>query len=631
MHLRRVLIQNFRSIREAVIEFQPRCRILVGVNEAGKSNVLRALALLDPASPISANDQRVPTASEGPVSHSRVQFIFALDDAERAAAMALVSEGILARDLDAPVLSRGGHVYSLRAIFGTEFDAVYDVDVQRGLRVGGAAALEGAAVVDGWLVAGPDCPAETAVNDDGEVRRVSTLHAFRRSAVSGHPPELFQILTIGRLNGLISAAIGRVVEDCLPACVYWSYSERHLLPSQIHLDDFAANPQMCEPLRQMFVLAGHRDIAAALKQAASTPRGLRILLTRVADKTTEYVHRAWKEYKNIRIQLDPNGELIDVSIKDGSNLFDLASRSEGFKRFITFLLLVSTRVNARELADAVLLYDEPEMSLHPTAVRYLLEELLHISRTNHVVFTTHSIFMVDRNALHRHIVVRKEDEVTRLDCGEHSDDLDEEILYNALGYSVFESLRAANLLFEGWTDKRLFDVAVHSLPDGELKGQLTALGTCHVRGLKDIGRLAPLLDLTNRRWCVVSDGDAVARSFQQQQRQSSRTSTWYRYDEFVPGVVTAEDFVVPSAFAPVVAAIREEHPTLREFSLDGNPFNKEAQIKQWLLEGRVSNIKTQVDRVKRAVFENLSAEHIEARYRTVLSALAAKLAIDEAS
>jgi predicted ATP-dependent endonuclease of OLD family len=48
MKLTNVEIKNFRSLDKLDFEFNPNCRILVGINESGKSNILKALAMLEP-------------------------------------------------------------------------------------------------------------------------------------------------------------------------------------------------------------------------------------------------------------------------------------------------------------------------------------------------------------------------------------------------------------------------------------------------------------------------------------------------------------------------------------------------------------------------------------------------------
>lgn len=58
MKLDRVQISQFRSIKDLEIRFQPTCRILVGKNESGKSNILKALSLLNDDISIDVSDLR---------------------------------------------------------------------------------------------------------------------------------------------------------------------------------------------------------------------------------------------------------------------------------------------------------------------------------------------------------------------------------------------------------------------------------------------------------------------------------------------------------------------------------------------------------------------------------------------
>ena len=189
-----------------------------------------------------------------------------------------------------------------------------------------------------------------------------------------------------------------------------------------------------------------------------------------------------------------NGENIESSIKEMFNVYEFSKRSDGFKRFITFLLTVSTQVKTNKLTDALYIHDEPEISLHPSGARYLLDELIKISATNYVIFSTHSIFMIDREKTERHYIVNKKDEVTTIDQVNESNITDEEVIYNALGYSVFENLKLRNIIFEGWKDKKLFEIAIGKIPSAlnNLK-ILTEIGLCHAKGVKDITRVVNIL------------------------------------------------------------------------------------------------------------------------------------------
>jgi len=49
--------------------------------------------------------------------------------------------------------------------------------------------------------------------------------------------------------------------------------------------------------------------------------------------------------------------------------------------------------------------------------------------------------MIDRENINRHLIVTKKDEKTKIANVTESNIVDEEVLYNALGYSIFESLQ----------------------------------------------------------------------------------------------------------------------------------------------------------------------------------------------
>jgi 5S rRNA maturation endonuclease (ribonuclease M5) len=78
----------------------------------------------------------------------------------------------------------------------------------------------------------------------------------------------------------------------------------------------------------------------------------------------------------------------------------LESRSTGLQWFLSFFLvfLVESR---GEHANAILLLDEPGHSLHPLAQRDLSAFFANLSKTNQIVYTTHSPFLIDADRLER--------------------------------------------------------------------------------------------------------------------------------------------------------------------------------------------------------------------------------------
>lgn len=633
MRLTRAEIRNFRSIRNVSIGFEPRCRILVGINESGKSNILRALALLD--------ENRQPTPAdlgdfppdEDPSQPAYVRFVFVLDKSERTTAFEEARTKVLSPSPAEPLLAQGGKRLSLAQFIETRTEGLYTVNILTGGRSTQSWSLPESFEATGrWFKPSPQCPPDyTLTLSDSRQARLKAYYLLHGNLVSDVPQNYLAPISPEDVNSLAVAEIVKLVRDNLPACLYWTYSESLLLPPQIPLDQFASNPAMCEPLRHMFVLAEIDDIYSAVNKAKARPNGIRNLLNRVAARATKHMRSVWREYKGITIELAPNGSNIDASVKDKYNLYDFSRRSDGFKRFISFLLIVSAKARTEELVNTLYLHDEPDISLHPSGARYLRDELIKVANTNYVVYSTHSIFMVDRELLHRHLIVEKSSEVTEVREVDESNITDEEVIYNALGYSIFENLKKANVVFEGWRDKRLCQLALKTVPAKHkgLKAAFSEVGMCHARGVKDISRITPLLELAGRYWVVVSDGDRAAIDHQQ---QYDGAGPWLRYDEVLPesGIITSEDFVKPETFKPQIESLRSENPALPELPLDAltGANGKLYVIRKWLQSGGLSpdQQKSTLESLKERLYEALKPIHIEERYYEFLEALAKRLA-----
>jgi len=631
VRLTRVHIRNFRSIANTWITFEPTCRILVGINESGKSNILRALALLDDDRNPTPDDVREFAPDENPDQDAFVRFFFALEKEERAQCYEDSLEKILVDDPAATVLRHGSARYNLEKFFELKHEGTYEVDLRtRKRRALGWRLSEGFTVAPGWKKPSAACPPNfQVVKGDGASAPLVSFSLIHESAVREVPSEYLTSVEPEGVNNLALQEINPLVRGELPGCMFWSYSEENLLPARINLASFAATPASCIPLKVMFALADITNVTTAVQQAEARANGMRNLLDRVAKRSTQHLHSIWKDYRGVRIGLALNGPNIEASIKDHHNHFDLSRRSDGFKRFVTFLLMISAQVKVKTLLDTLYLQDEPDAGLHPSGARYLRDELIRIARNNFVVFSTHSPFMIDKELLGRHLIVEKKAEVTTVREVDESNVVDEEVIYNAIGYSIFENLKARNIIFEGWRDKRLFQVAMQAVPSklGKLKSTLADVGLCHAQGVKDIGKVAMLLELGDREWIVISDADRVAV---EQQREYDGKGPWYRYDQLLERgpVLTGEDFVKAEtvrAVATRVAAGRQSEE-LPLAALQGDQ-PKLATVKGWLQRGGVSGqeLKLLVDMIKEQLFSNLKPSQVEPKYYEFLSELAKKL------
>jgi predicted ATP-dependent endonuclease of OLD family len=181
------------------------------------------------------------------------------------------------------------------------------------------------------------------------------------------------------------------------------------------------------------------------------------------EKVTEYINNIWKEHK-IEISVVVNWPFCEVHIKDNDMKYDysMSQRSDGFKQFMSLLLSFSAENKCKALKNNIILIDEPELHLHPSAIKDMRKELINLGKNNHVIVATHSNYMVDTAVPERHWIVKKEKGETTIDpLGENSDFYDDEVLYPAFGLNFFKELLPENIIVvEGITDKNIFSHAI---------------------------------------------------------------------------------------------------------------------------------------------------------------------------
>jgi hypothetical protein len=79
MKLSYVEIKSYRSIQALSLKLDPKCRILVGINESGKTNILNAMNLLDPKEVATRRDLREPGLHEAQIIEAHIGFIFSFE------------------------------------------------------------------------------------------------------------------------------------------------------------------------------------------------------------------------------------------------------------------------------------------------------------------------------------------------------------------------------------------------------------------------------------------------------------------------------------------------------------------------------------------------------------------------
>lgn len=631
MKLLKAQIKNFRSIKECTVTFEPRGLILVGINESGKSNILKALSLLSPSVEPKPEDVRYELPDEV-VESAFVQFHFFLEEDDQTVADDAFNSKILGGGKNRLFLvDSSKQNLSSKAIIGKHNDFLYVVDLKNADKSAKYWKLvEQHTKYGTWKKPSKKCPDDLEVaKEDGTKVLLKDLYLIDQNLTTELDPTVIEEPTPEYIYQCIASECLKVVKKNLPDTIFWSYSEKNLLPPSVGIEEFCANPDICIPLKNMFILAGKPNIKEAIESARNRPTTSPFinLLSKVAEQTTQHFKEVWKEYRDIQFDLLPDGDKIIATVLE-KNRYDFSQRSDGFKRFVSFLLLISVNVKTDHLKNTLILIDEPDMSLHPSGSRYLRDELIKISAKNNLLFSTHSIFMIDPNRIDRHIIVKKKDEITTIETAEDSNIVDEEVLFNSLGYSVFSILKQKNLIFEGWTDKQLFDVALSRVPNQYSSVKtLKDIGICYAKGVKQIKSITPMIELAKRECFILSDADAPARQHQNDFQQNSHYGQWKRYDELLTThtVITAEDFVKDSAIQVQIEALRADDSSLPQFNQASlnNPSGKLSAVNQWLAQSgyQGDRLRHSLESLKGKLFEQLRSSEIELYYYEMLNSL----------
>lgn len=628
MKLIKAEINNFRSIKKEVVSFDPACRVLVGINESGKSNILKALRLLsNEYDPSRKDDVREILPDEDTIDEAYVKFYFRLDKSETDELFTEVSAKILASAKDPEIVLNNGVATGLKTFCNQRIDVRYHIDLVKETKECRYINFPNGTTLNGdWKKPSVTCPPEFEVEVRGKKEKLSSFALVRATDFSDIPPEYLEEAKIDTLSDLMGPASNEIMESYLMEALFWEYDEANLLPSEIGMDAFAAKPEDCIPLKNMFILGGIDKIKTEIDRIKTLSNNQKQnFLNGIASKTTAHFRSVWKEYKNIEFQLRLDGEKIVPAIKE-KNSFDFSKRSDGFKRFVTFLLMISVNVKTDNLNNTLLLIDEPDSSLHPSGARYLRDELIRISLKNYVLYSTHSIFMIDAGNISRHYIVKKNDEITTIETAKDSNLVEEEVIFNALGYSVFETLNEKNVIFEGWKDKKLFLTAIEKA-NATVKASLKDVGICHAKGAKHIKAMTPMMELANRKCVIVSDSDNPAKEQQKQYKHMKGYGDWKTYQDVDTSLVaiTGEDFVKNSHIVKQVNTVITGFslPIFADTDLTISK-DKLKTIENWLRTNGLTNeqIKDTVEKIKDLIFDTLTHKDIEDCYENLMKGIA---------
>lgn len=485
-------VTNFRSVDDSGWINTDSVTSLIGVNESGKTNLQIPLWKLNPAQegeihPNSDYPKRIfGTIRENPGDYAFIAGKFALPTelANKLAALANVDSDVTA-EVTVERYFDGEYVIDFHLFVKPQvpLEAVTSVLAASIMQIQAITPLKTEKQGHPLLLQKlATFPVLFETNQRPMAAKLRALIASVKKLVPESPPKSSALYP--RVQGLVdelqalletetapipSVAPGmkEAVLAALPKFVY--YSNYGNLDSEIYLPHVVQNLSRSDlgakeaakarTLRVLFrfvklepaeILAlgqDHKDLSrqpteSEIAAIAEKKRERSILLQSAStDLTTKF--KQWWKQGNYRFRFEADGDHFRIWVSDDRRPeeIELESRSTGLQWFLSFYLVFLVESQGGAHQSAILLLDEPGLSLHPLAQRDLAEFFNSLATTNQIVFTTHSPFLVDADRLDR---VRKvyvdEDGTTRA-----SPDLRKSSAKNAQAGAAYAVYSALNL------------------------------------------------------------------------------------------------------------------------------------------------------------------------------------------
>jgi AAA ATPase domain len=512
MRLKEARVTNYRSVRDTGwFEIEKDKTILVGINEAGKSAVLQALQQLNPPNDAPKFDplRDYPRAKFNDITTGKV----------KATDTTVVQGKFVLEPNDITALPDGFHscVYVVgRKLDNTAWHTLEDApevtkfgDVEKDLLRLAAhadgripAPVEGApaqpepsealsSIIKGWT------PASSVAGDNAKHLEdwLKKTLPFIDEKAKDEEVRYDALLRKVRIAAARDEVLSRLHKSMPLFVLFNNYFRVRPL---IHLDHLAQRIDQkvlddeqydfgntCLLKLLGFTARQLSDLGRATEPPAGDATALRkyrdqldnrsYQLNAASVRLTHEIRSVWRpdsskgEADRLRLQADQ--QYLKVVVEDELGVeIELDQRSEGFQWLVSFFVVFFAEAGDAH-KNAILLLDEPGLSLHGLKQREFRNTISRLSEANQTIYTTHSPFLVGPGELDLVRVVEMTDRSvgTKVNSRVIANDAASLLpLQEALGYDLAQSLFAQreNLVLEGLTDHWYLDATAQLLRDG---------------------------------------------------------------------------------------------------------------------------------------------------------------------
>ena len=290
MILKKITIENYRSIEHLEIDILNidgrKLHTFFGINETGKSNILKAIALLNPSTTVNYDID----CNKNAIKHSK-QII-----------VTLLFETSKQDNLYEKIKSFGVNIIT------REFQSL---EIEKVIKFNDKSIRE-----ECYVVHLSDRTQELTISGKQSNALIDTVTEIVIAAAD--------FINKNNIEKCINAEAKAFFDSIIPEVIFWEPSDAYLITNQINLETFKQNPDISIPLKHIFYLAGYKkeEITKNVERIQTNGDIRADFEEDLSNCITNHINKIWPEHPinlNIIRRERKSWEILEVGFGSSQN------------------------------------------------------------------------------------------------------------------------------------------------------------------------------------------------------------------------------------------------------------------------------------------------------------------------